>query len=251
MKNNDIHCFVCDSRSPQIDKRLIDVYKCEKCGHIYINYQGDGLKYHQNEYRKNGHGTKFDTSKSSKEIDEYGIFTENFHKKREIIMNKRCDVLNFYHHGCESILDVGAGGGSFLKKVEKNYNFKEIECQEISEVCIKNLELYGFKTHRGNFNEITFEKTYDIVTAWHVLEHVKDIQLFAKQISKLVNKYLIIEIPIGRKLHSPNRYNKSSWDGHYHYFTEDSLKLLFGVYFTDFRFLEAIQKPSLQVIFKK
>ena len=73
--------------------------------------------------------------------------------------------------------------------------FLNIDCQEISDVCIKNLKDYRYKVYEGDFNTIEFNKKYDVVTCYHVLEHIQDVNGFLNQVKKITDKYLIIEVP--------------------------------------------------------
>tara|TARA_R100000664_G_C2755370_1_gene143106 strand:+ start:2419 stop:3180 length:762 start_codon:yes stop_codon:yes gene_type:complete len=226
----------------------LDCHRCDNCNHIFVDYQEDGLDFHKNDWRKKQKGgVNFDSS---------------FHLFREGIVERRSEVVREYTEGknCKSLIDVGAGGGSFLLKLKQRWwdiPLKNLEAQEISTHCINYLNGEGFKTHQGDFNEIEFKKQYDVVTAWHVLEHVKDVKTFAKQIDKITKKYFIVEVPMasgsnGGYGRNPNTHEKG-FNGHFHFFTEESMKYLFKDYFKSSTVGEAIQggKHSLQMIFEK
>ena len=231
-------------------KENLDCYRCEKCGHIFVNYRESGLEFHKDEWRKK-HGGRG------------GIkFNSSFHKEREDIVTRRYTVLQKFvdFKNCNSLLDVGAGGGSFLLKLNdepfiKKYSIpslQNLEVQEISSHCIDYLKKMGFKTHEGDFY-----KQYDIVTAWHIVEHVKDVKTLAKQINDITKKYFIVEVPMASGGNSgygrnPNTHKKG-FNGHFHFFTEKSMICLFKNYFKSWTTNEAIQggKHSLQIIFRK
>jgi hypothetical protein len=236
MNNNP--CPVC------LSERMLSVaheaYQCDECLHTFINYKGDGLNYHKEDYRKNNFG-----SRVSSEINSEGEFTENFHKARETMCAKRLQKIKPLLEYCSTCLDIGAGGGTFAKKLKQNSSV-DIECQEISDVCIDNLESYGFKTHKGDFCSIDFKKVYDLTTCWHVLEHIKDLNLFSKKAAQACNKYLVVEVPINRTLRNPD----NGWDGHYHYFSRRSMAKLFEKNFDILEITEGIQKPALLAVLK-
>ncbi len=231
-----MRCKVCDNSTRSIDT---DIYKCNKCGHLYIHFKGDGLQYHKEEYRNCGHGTRVDN-----EI-ENGIFTDNFHDARTDICKNRSIAIDDLVFKCETLLDIGAGGGTFVNTIKDM--FLEVDCQEISDICINNLQRDGFNVYSGNFNEVQFNKKYDLVTCWHVLEHIDNLHIFIEQVSKVVNKFLVIEVPINRSIRNPN----IEWDGHYHYFSETSLRLLFDQDFSIIKIKEGIQRPALLAILEK
>ena len=136
---------------------------------------------------------------------------------------------------------------AMLKMIQNQISV--VECQEISDICAKNLIKYKYKTYHGDFNDIKFNRSYDLVTCWHVLEHIKDLYSFVKKCSKITNKYLVIEVPTNRNLKDPN---KGDWDGHYHYFSKESMRYLFKEKFEIIKTITpGIQSPALLVFLKK
>jgi hypothetical protein len=251
-------CLVCSNEMVIRSEEVDDVYICvnQLCKHVFVDFQGDANEFHMDCYRtgKKGHGTR-----TSGEIKN-GFFTNEFHNVRQIICEKRLKVIKNLNNGkiydrFNTLMDVGAGGGSFVKMVRSDTNLK-VECQEVSKICIKNLKKDNFKVYSGDFITTKFEKKYDIVTAWHVMEHVKDVKGFAKNISNITRDVCIIEVPIAKRpnagfLKPPNK-NQSEWDGHHHFFNDESIVSLFKNYFDTIEVQDdAIQKPSVQVIMTK
>jgi 2-polyprenyl-3-methyl-5-hydroxy-6-metoxy-1,4-benzoquinol methylase len=235
-------CVVCGSDMENTN--VVDVHKCKSCKHIYIDYMGDGLDYHKNEYRTNNEGNRTDN-----EI-ENGKFTYQFHNIRQGIMNKRYYAIENLIKNCSNMLDIGAGGGTFVNTIRSKSKTIDIECQEISNICVNNLKDYGYKVYHDDFNNIKFNKKYDIVTCWHVLEHIKDLKSFVNNVTQITNKFLVLEVPVDRTLRTPN--GKKRWDGHYHYFSKESLHELFKNKFSSINISKpGIQSPSLTVILKK
>ena len=218
----------------------VDAYQCQTCAHIFIDYQGDGLNYHKEEYRNNNHGTRSDS-----EVEE-GRLTKSFHEARRKICEARLREIEPYLTPSLKCLDVGAGGGTFAIALKEKFSIAT-ECQEISDICFNNLTNYGFKTHRGDFSSIDFNKTYDLVTCWHALEHIKDLRSFSQKAAEICSDLLIIEVPVNRQLKDPNE----KWDGHYHFFSERSLPLLFEDDFSLIDIKEGVQSPALLAVFRK
>lgn len=231
-----MNCCICGTSSFVVGD---DIYKCPSCKHIYVDFLGDTLKYHKSEYRTNSHGTR-----SESEILD-GEITEFFHKKRNNICNGRLAILQeFSKKG--RVLDIGSGGGTFALKLRSS-GF-DVECQEISSICINYLKKNKFKVYEGDFCSLHFDKTYDIVTCWHVLEHLKNLQDFVKKCSEVCSNLLILEVPINRTIHPPNK----NWDGHFHYFSKESLAKIFKEHFEVLSISEdGCQKPCLLAILKK
>jgi hypothetical protein len=239
-----MECPVCNSTATSIYKKT---YKCIECNHVYVDYPDDGLNYHKNEYRRNNHGTR-----GSHEIVN-GLFTDSFHNFRKNICQARINSIEEILPECNTLLDIGAGGGTFVNAIK--HNFDIVECQEISDICVNNLKNYGYKTYQGDFNTINFDISYDLVTCWHVLEHIKDIHLFVKNVSKITNKYLVLEVPLikskGARTRGIGDLNVNQWDGHYHYFSQHSMRKLFETHFDILDMNEpGIQSPALLILLK-
>ena len=234
-----VNCHCCNGKYNPIGNNS---FKCVDCGHIYVNYEGDGLKYHKNEYRTKNFGTRV-----SNEING-GKFTSEFHKARKEICEKRVSKITNLIDENYNLLDIGSGGGTFVNMVKDK--FANVDCQEISDVCIENLKDYGYKVYSGDFNSIEFGKKYDFVTCYHVLEHIKDIKGFLNRVNKVVDKYLVIEIPKCKR-EIPKDFKERGWDGHYHYFSENSLIKLFENSFKILKLEEGVQTPAIHVIMEK
>ena len=256
-KEKLIDCPVCDTEmevrgNPSIE----EVTRCPNCAHVYVDYPGDANEFHQHAYRvSTKHGRRGDVP----EYDADFRFNEKFHEDRSIICDRRikCIQDNLDLSNCSSILDIGAGGGTFARWVREKLNFESIECQEISEICIKNLRMDNFPTYTGDFNSIDswHYKKFDVVTCWHTLEHINDIKTFAEQASKITNKYLVIEVPLDEQPNmGPVKTPKlNGWDGHHHFFSFQSMTSLFKGKFKSCKRTseKGIQSPSLQVILEK
>ena len=93
-----------------------------------------------------------------------------------------------------SWLDVGAGAGTFAKHLQDKVD--SIECTELDPSLINECRKLGFTTYEEDFLNLEISKKYDVVSAWHVLEHVENIESFLEKMSKLVLKHCIIEIPL-------------------------------------------------------
>lgn len=128
-----------------------------------------------------------------------------------------------------TLLDIGAGTGDFLK-VAKNYSWKvegiEPSAQARKLASKKNLTLHADQSG-------VEEQNFDVITMWHVLEHVPDLQ---KQISWLKNHLaqngtLFIAVPnFNSEDAKIYKEDWAAWDvpRHLHHFSAKSIKTLFG-----------------------
>ena len=107
----------------------------------------------------------------------------------------------FRFAGKGELLDIGTGDGHFLT-VARDAGF-EVEGTELSDFGISRCILIGLKVHQGQLSEINFSnKQYDIITIWHVLEHVPNPGEVLRQIYSLLKSGGILVVAV------PNEENK-------------------------------------------
>jgi len=226
---------------PQV---LRDTYRCILCNHIYRQFKGNIVEYHVNSFR-NRKSARRDVS----EIDESGNVTELFHLKRKEIVFERMNYVRHLLKDDYECLDIGAGAGTFARPLSEEVG--SVECTELSDCLLRECERLGFKTYGEDFLTLNLSQKYDIVFAWHVLEHIEDVRSFVKKLKEISRKYVVIEVPLlvaldgqGRRrtLKEPNLGN---FDGHAHYFSEESFRYLFEDHFKILKIKEGVQAPAL------
>ena len=130
--------------------------------------------------------------------------------------------------GDKKILDVGSGTGEFLSYMRrKGYDTYGVEiAKKARELSTKNHGLF-VKDSLSSLDETNF----DIITMWHVLEHVYDLDGYMKRIKSLLNDkgVLIVAVP-NHKCFDQKFYGKywAGWDVPlhlWHFDKESMLKL--------------------------
>jgi 2-polyprenyl-3-methyl-5-hydroxy-6-metoxy-1,4-benzoquinol methylase len=94
-------------------------------------------------------------------------------KARDAMWRRRLRKITRHRKG-GSLLDVGAGIGQFLHVAQNNF---KVEGTEISKSALRiGADKYGLALHNGSLEEIVDtalrERRFDIITLFHVLEHV-------------------------------------------------------------------------------
>ena len=248
-KANKYICPVCNLEMSPLTKRVFFrqyvkkikcgkcfYYKCNKCGHVLLDVPEDiNLKYQIN-YRKN-------MPMSGDVID--GELSNKYYSNREKILQERTGKIDSLIGAQKSIFEIGCGGGYLLNFYRKKGNI--VAGIEVDDLCVNACERLEIDCIKGDFLKAKIKKKYDIVMAWHVLEHVIDINRFMKKMVRITNKngLVFIEVPTGRK---PIE-QWSHYDGHIHYFNKKSFKKLADKF--NLRCLhlgEGIQKPALLFI---
>lgn len=102
-----------------------------------------------------------------------------------------------------TLLDYGCGRGETMKfATEAGFI---VSGADIDETCLSLSKQWG-NTFRlqENIEDITTlfnGNTYDVVTSFHVLEHVSNPTNVLRQLSSLSNKYILLAVPNLRQLH--------------------------------------------------
>lgn len=143
--------------------------------------------------------------KSSQE-DYAGYYQENdstrFNFFIELIVKffrfKRAVSIKLLSRKAKSILDIGSGRGYMLFYLKKYFNFKKTVGTQISLPAynfsrnILTLEIYN-----QDLLKINLKERFDIISLYHVLEHISEVEEYLLEIHKLLNKSgkLIIQVP--------------------------------------------------------
>ena len=161
-----------------------------------------------------------DSKKSLVDILYQWVKATNIKKKVQLIENQ--DV------NSNRVLDVGAGTGDFLN-YSKTRGF-EVYGVEPSEKAREKARQKGIHLEK-DLNLVSSSK-YDIITLWHVLEHLPDLPNQIKMISNLLddNGTLIVAVPNFRSWDA--KHFKEYWAGydvprHLWHFSKRSIELLF------------------------
>lgn len=198
------------------DNKEKKIYKCLSCSMIQIHPRmyvfeetlPNGKLEYQDKLRII---SNIDKNKNSK---EYNISVSNDFINIVHLLDNDCDRYishlekfienNEFLNTNISILDVGTGYGYFPHKINKKFNNINVYGLDLN----KNKLLYGKFQLNLNIN-LFFDKIedesfikenenkFDIITSWHVLEHVYDPVLWLGNIMRLLksNGRLLLEIP--------------------------------------------------------
>ena len=156
------------------------------------------------------------------------LFEKAYHFVKGIALKNKLNLIN----NCSSIkgnlLDIGAGTGDFLLTAKQNgWNTIGVEPSEKAK---------GIAIGKGiQFSDSTEElesNSFDVITMWHVLEHVPNLEIQIKELKRLVkpNGTIIIAVP-NFKSYDANYYGKfwAAFDVpiHFWHFSKTAIKLLF------------------------
>lgn len=147
-------------------------------------------------------------------------------------LRKKVSLVNKLNKGAGSILDVGAGTGDFLREAKKK-GWKTFGV-EPNPSALKRAQEKGIslESELGAF----VDQKMDVVTLWHVLEHIPNLEETIETLSKIVKPggTLIIAVP-NYKSYDAKHYGEfwAAYDvpRHIWHFSQNSIEKLFKAHF--------------------
>lgn len=202
----------------QYDKTML--YQCPECSGIFTNaiWQKIDPKELYKDYYKSESSGRFNPFIES--------LIKMFRFWRAFKITKACP-------NASKILDLGSGRGLTLHYLKKYYHYTRTAGTQISQNAYKfSRNVLGLEIYDKDLLDLSIEeRSFDIVTIWHVLEHVPNPDQYIQRISSLLNDSgrLIIEVPNFSSWTRP--LTGQYWLGldlkhHMHFFTPQSLSTL-------------------------
>jgi 2-polyprenyl-3-methyl-5-hydroxy-6-metoxy-1,4-benzoquinol methylase len=121
------------------------------------------------------------------------LFERAYHFIKGIALRNKVDLINKCQKEKGSLLDIGAGTGDFLAAAKSNA--WQVSGTEPNEKAKKIASKKGIVLDESTAH---FEShSFDVVTMWHVLEHVYDPEMQIKELKRLIkpNGTIIIAVP--------------------------------------------------------
>ena len=212
-----------------LSKEEFTISICESCKFLFTNPRPDQKKlinyYKSDDYISHG------KSKSSLLEFIYNIVRNySYSKKFQLINN---------HSVGKNILDIGCGTGEFLSYFQRK-GWKTFGIEPATEPRNFAKTNFNLEIEDESSLDLLSSESFDVITMWHVLEHVMDIDQRISQIKRILkeNGLLVFALP-----------NYLSWDCKYY----DSFWAAWDVprhlsHFTYHTFQKLIQNHNLDLI---
>ena len=208
-------CYVCgNSDFSPVDGTVRDIpempiFKCSDCGLVFLgsnSHIDDSFYQDSNMY----------TNKPSWE------------EQLKVCRNDDVRRANFLFPLTEGkdVLDIGCGAGGFL--LHSKDSSSKVVGADLDSLYLDLIESKGINTFEDT-SEI--QDTFDVVTLFHVVEHLKDPKTFLQDIKDRLtkeNSKIVIEVPNADDalltVYENDNFKKFTyWGCHLNLFTEDSL----------------------------
>ncbi len=158
-----------------------------------------------------------------------GLFSSVYQLVKKWSLQKKSKLIFSQNNEIGTLLDIGAGTGDFLK-VAKEIGW-QVQGMEPNKNALKLASEKGIEL-KSSLND--FEgKQFDVITLWHVLEHIPNLEETIIKLSNLVkpNGSLIIAVP-NFKSFDAKHYGKfwAAFDvpRHLWHFSKESIQKLFS-----------------------
>lgn len=188
-------CPICGNKSSNsfltcndytVSKKAFNIVACQGCGFKYTNprpKEVDLGKYYQSEDYVSHTGTK------------KGLVNRVYHIVRNYTIGKKVKLINTLSPK-GNILDIGSGTGEFLSACKNNgWQTLGVEPSPLAKDFAE--KEYGLTIHDESYLDEIEDKSYNVITMWHVLEHVAQLNKRVKQLKRILkdNGVLIIAVP--------------------------------------------------------
>ena len=122
-----------------------------------------------------------------------GLMPFLYQRVKSITLSRKANLVNRLSNNRGTLADIGAGTGDFLSVVKKDG--WEVYGAEPNATARKRAFNKGVDLVE-TIDEVS-DKTYDIVTLWHVLEHLPELEFEINRLKRMVKPggHLIIAVP--------------------------------------------------------
>jgi 2-polyprenyl-3-methyl-5-hydroxy-6-metoxy-1,4-benzoquinol methylase len=171
------------------------------------------------------------------ESDDYISHTDNkkgivsflYQSVKKRALQHKLNLITSLKKDANNILDIGAGTGDFLKHIKsENRSIFGIE---------PNKKARALASTKGiNLEESIADfkgKTFDVITMWHVLEHVPNLEETIQKIEALLNPNGVLIIAVPNYNSFDAAYYKNYWAAfdaprHLWHFSRNAMKKIFS-----------------------
>jgi len=245
-KFKKVNCPACNSADHQFNfkKNIFRFCRCNKCGTLFVNPRPNQKQLA--DYYSKSKGIAF-WSKYIFPKSEKVRIKKIFIPRTKLVANV---LKKYYHLPVETLLEVGAGDGFFLRLARDFKIAKRILAIEPSKKAAEKCRALGFEVFENMVEDVELKSKADVIVNFELIEHLFNPRGFIKSCGKnLKNKgILILTTPniMGFDLSVLGSLSDNIMGpSHLNYFNPDSLKKLLNN--EDFEVLEILTPGKLDV----
>lgn len=202
-----------------VSKEIFDLYYDENLDMLITSPQPD-LENLGRYYESEDYISHTDNKRS--------VFEKAYHFVKSIALKNKLNLINSEQSQKGKILDIGAGTGDFLLTAKNDgWNVIGVEPSERA----KNIAKQKGISFVDEISELE-NNSFDVITMWHVLEHVPNLELQIQELKRLLKPTgtLIVAVP-NFKSFDAKHYGEfwAAFDVpiHFWHFSKKAIKSLF------------------------
>lgn len=194
---------------------------CESCSFIFTNPRpniSEIVKYYQSDQYISHSGKK------------KGLIYKIYDIVRDFSIRQKLNLIKKYHKSGK-LMDLGCGLGYFLNgvKLDKTFDGLGVDISDDAVEYVKNT--FGINVKNESELDNLDKHTFDIITQWHVLEHVHYLNERMQQLHHLLKQDGTMFIAVPNSKSKDAEIYKEYWDGydvprHLYHFNQKSFSLL-------------------------
>lgn len=157
------------------------------------------------------------------------IFERAYHFVKNIALKNKLDLIGSMHDGKGLLLDIGAGTGDFLNAAIKG-GWQAIGIEPSQKA--KSIAIGKGVPFAENLEQLE-SRSFDVITMWHVLEHVPNLEQQITELKRLIKPTgtILIAVP-NFKSYDAQHYGAfwAAYDvpRHLWHFSKTAIRKLFG-----------------------
>ena len=209
------------SKDHLVSNEEFSIQQCQKCGFRLTNPRPDANTI--GDYYKSEHYVSHNDQGG-------GIINTVYRLVRTYTLSSKVKLVNRLNAGPGQILDVGCGTGAFLESCRASgWQIMGTEPDPDARTIASNKLQINVQP---NLTSLAGTQPFNIITLWHVLEHVPDLNELIPQLDSLLadKGTLLIAVPNSDSYDA--HYFKEYWAAydvprHLHHFTPSTIESLF------------------------
>lgn len=211
--------MVCKDYLVSSEKFTID--QCQTCGFRFTNPRPD----------KTSIGSYYKSEQYVSHNDESsGLINTAYRLVRNHTLQSKLTLINKLNGGKGQLLDVGCGTGAFLDTCKQaGWQVSGMEPdQDARAIAQKKLNA----DIQPSLESLSGKQPVDIITLWHVLEHIPNLNETIPQLNNLLDPKGTLLIAVPNSDSYDAQYFKEYWAAydvprHLHHFTPSTIEVLF------------------------
>ena len=207
-----------------VSKNTFTIVRCAACDLLFTNPRPEaeqaGYFYQSENYISHSNTQK-------------GFINKLYHAVRKITLKQKTNLIQGEQKGTKNLLDIGCGNGHFLHACQQDgWNTFGMELDP--ETAARAAALTG-QSIFPNLQAIPDEPQFELISLWHVLEHVYEIDAYFEFFKKRINPggKLLLALPNSKSFDAD--YFKEFWAAydvprHIYHFTPATITALAAKY---------------------